>query len=141
MTAVQALLVPLFLHVLLTVWIGQRSLRARIASVRSGETRIKDIAVDNSAWPGKVRALGNNFDSQFDLPMLWYACCALLVATGLADWVSAALSWAFVALRFAHSVIHTGTNDVPLRMRVYLAGLAIVVLMWIWFGLRLFVLG
>ncbi|NJM30883.1 MAG: MAPEG family protein [Rhizobiales bacterium] len=106
-----------------------------------GETKVRDIALDTKAWPDKVKALGNNFDNQFDVPMLWYAACALLVATGLADWVSVALSWAFVAARIAHSVVHTGSNYVPLRMRVFLAGFAIVFLMWLWFGLRLFVLG
>ena len=44
MTIAQWLLAPVFLHVLLTLWVGRRSIVARIASVRSGETRIKDIA-------------------------------------------------------------------------------------------------
>ena len=141
MTVIQLLLLPLFIHVALTAWIGTRTVRARIASVVGGKTRIKDIALDSKAWPDDVLKLGNNFDNQFDVPMMWYACCALLVATGLADMVAVVLSWAFVASRIAHSYIHTGSNFVPLRMRVFLAGFGIMALMWIWFGLRLFVIG
>jgi hypothetical protein len=138
---IKALLLPLFLHVALIAWVGSRSLRARIAAVRGGETRLKDIAVDTKAWPDRVRQLGNNFDNQFDVPMLWYACCALLVATGLVDWVAVILSWLFLAARLGHAFIHTGANHVPARMRVFVAGFAVVCLMWAWFGLRLFVTG
>ncbi len=141
MTITQLLLLPLFLHVLLITVVGFSTVRARIRSVRGGETRLKDIALDTGAWPDQVRQLGNNFDNQFDVPMLWYACCVLLLATGLADWTSVILSWLFLAARIAHTLIHTGSNYVPTRMRMFLAGFGIVFAMWAWFGLRLFVIG
>ena len=141
MTVTQLLLLPLFIHVGLTALVGTRTLRARIAAVMGGKTRIKDIALNSCAWPDEVLKLGNNFDNQFDVPMMWYACCGLLVATGLADMVTVVLSWAFVASRIAHSVIHTGSNNVLLRMRAFLAGFGCMALMWLWFGLRLFVIG
>ncbi len=141
MTVTQLLLLPVFIHVALTAWVGTRTVRARIASVRGGETRIKDIALNNRAWPDQVLRLGNNFDNQFDVPMMWYGCCALLVATGLADGVSVALSWMFVAARILHSYVHTGSNYVPLRMRIFLAGFVCMSAMWIWFGIRLFAIG
>ena len=141
MTIAQWLLAPVFIHVLLTLWVGRRSITARIASVRSGETRIKDIAVDAKAWPVGVRAIGNNFDSQFDLPMMWYGGIAMMLAVGLADWVAVVLSWVFMASRIVHSYIHVGSNHVPTRMRVYLAGFACVTALWAWFGLRLYVIG
>lgn len=141
MTQVQLLLLPLFLHVLLITAVGILTVRARIRSVRGGETRLKDIALDTDAWPKKVRQLGNNFDNQFDVPMLWYACSALLVATGLADWTGVALSWLFLFSRIAHTLVHTGSNYVPTRMRLFLGSFGIVFAMWAWFGLRLFVIG
>ena len=141
MTVTQWLLLPLFVHVALTSWVGTRTVRARIASVVSGKTRIKDIALNSQAWPDGVLKFGNNFDNQFDLPMMWYACCGLLVATGFADVAAVVLSWAFVVTRVAHTLVHTGSNNVPLRMRVFLAGYGVLMLMWLWFGLRLFVIG
>ena len=135
------LLLPLFLHVLLIVFVGVRSLRARIKSVTSGQTKLGDIAVNAGGWPRRVQQIGNNFDSQFDLPMLWYSCCALLVATGQTDVISVGLSWFFLLARMAHTFVHIGSNDVPTRMRVYLAGLVAVVFMWVWFGIRYFLIG
>lgn len=133
------LLIPLFLHILLIFLVGSRMLRARMKSIRTGETKLSDIAVDTSEWPRRVKALGNNFDNQFDLPTLWYAVCALLVSLQLVDVVQVALSWVFLLCRFAHTAVHIGRNDVRTRMRVYLVGFFVILAMWAWFGLRLFV--
>jgi hypothetical protein len=140
MASPQWLLVPLFIHVLLVLYVGSRIVIGRIASVKSGETRLKEIALDTSKWPVKVRKLGNNFSNQFEVPMLWYALCGLLVATGKIDLVQVSLSWLFIATRLVHSFIHTGRNIVPQRMYAFLAGFVVLLVMWTWFALRLYVL-
>jgi hypothetical protein len=138
MSALQALTLAMLAHIVLTTAVGIGSLRRRIRSAVSGETRLGDIALDSSNWPDAVKKFSNNFDNQFQVPMLWYAVSALSVAAGKLDWVLVVLSCMFVVARAAHSFIHTGSNDVPLRMRVFLAGFAVVVLMWLWFAMRVF---
>jgi hypothetical protein len=141
MTATQALLLPFLLHFVLTGVIGIRLGRARVKSVMSGETRLKDIALDNRAWPEHVRKLGNNFDNQFQLPVMWYATSALVLAAGLADWIMAAFAWLFLLARAAHSYIHTGSNAVRLRFNAFLASFAALAAMWLWFAIRLYIIG
>jgi hypothetical protein len=141
MTVEKWLLLPLFLHVALIALVGVRSVRARIASVMKGDTKLASIALTSGAWPDHVRKLGNNFDSQFEVPTLWYAVCGLLIVTAKADWIAVGLSWGFLVARIWHSAVHTGANYVPLRMRVFLASFACVFLMWVWFALRLYVIG
>jgi hypothetical protein len=141
MSMTQALLAPLFVHVLLIVVVGVITLRARIAAVKGGRARLKEIATSSAGWPPEVRKLSNNFDNQFQTPMLWYGVCAFIVATGMADGVSAGLSWLFLATRIAHSAIHMGSNVVMRRLVAFLIGLAALVLLWGWFGVRLFVTG
>ena len=141
MTIEQALLLPLFLHMVLILWVGARTIRARFAAVMGGKTKLSTIALNSGAWPDDVRKFGNNFDNQFEVPMLWYAVCGLLIVTGKADWISVGLSTAFLVARVAHSVVHTGSNRVPLRMRVFLASVAVVLAMWTWFAIRLYVIG
>jgi hypothetical protein len=51
------------------------------------------------------------------------------------------LSWTFLGGRLAHTLVHTGSNRVPRRMWVFLATSLVFFLMWVWFGLRLFVVG
>ena len=141
MTLTQWLLLPLFIHLTLLTYVALRNLGGRIEAVRSGETRLKQIALDSSNWPDEVRKFGNNYANQFEIPTLWYALCAMLVGMGMVDAVEATLSWAFVAARLVHALIHTGSNKVPNRMYAFLASYTVLIAMWLWFGLRLFFRG
>jgi hypothetical protein len=136
-----AMLAPVFVHVVLVIALVIFTGRGRVAAVRADEVKLRDIALDSSKWPERLRKLGNNYQNQFELPVLFYAVVALLIATGLADGVSLVLAWAFVATRLVHSFIHIGTNNVVHRLFAFGAGLAILAAMWLWFALRLYVVG
>jgi hypothetical protein len=135
------LVLPLILHVLLVLYIGQKMLRSRIRSVRSGQTKLSDIAVDTDAWPRRLKQLSNNFDNQFQTPMLWYACTAMVLILGVVDLAFVGLSWLYLILRVIHSAIHIGSNSVPTRMRVFLVSFFALVAMWLWLAVRLVMLG
>lgn len=141
MTQTQLLLLPAFVHVALVMVIAACMGLGRVRAVREGKVRVKDIALDSSKWPDDLRKLSNNYENQFQLPVFYYAVLALLLVTGLADGVAVVLSWIFVATRLVHTLIHTGGNVVLRRFQAFLAGLVIIVLMWAWFGLRLYVIG
>ena len=141
MTLTQALVLPAFVHVALVAAVGLRMGQARVRAAQSGQVRMRDVALDGSKWPDGVRKFANNYQNQFEVPVLYYALLGLLLATGLGDGVAVALSWGFAASRIVHSVIHTGTNVVLWRFRAFLAGFVFLMLMWAWFGLRLFVIG
>ncbi len=85
------LFLPLFLHVLMVLWLGLRTLSARVKAVRNGSAKLSEIATDSGAWPRKVRQLSQNFDNQFDSPMLWYAAIAIILAMNLVDF---SICWA-----------------------------------------------
>lgn len=141
MSPAQLILMPVFVHVLLVFFLGIRTALERGAAVRNREVSIKEIALDTRSWPEHVRKFSNNFDNQFQVPMMWYALVALLLATNLAGTLQIILSWCFVATRLAHTYVHTGRNDVRLRLVAYLLGVTIIFFMWLWFALRLYGLG
>ncbi len=124
-------------QVLLTLGILVLMGRERVPRVMSGEIPVADIAVDPSAYPLRARLLSNNFDNQFQLPVLFYLAALLTLMLGLAGWVEVVLAWAFVALRYVHAVIHVTTNRVHLRFAAYAAGLAVVAILWLWLTLRI----
>jgi len=135
------MLAPVFVHVLLVVALVIATGRGRVAAVNAGEVRLKDIALDSSKWPEGLRKLGNNYQNQFELPVLFYAVVALLIATGLGDGVALVLAWGFVVSRLVHSFIQVGTNNVVHRLYAFGAGLAALAALWLWFALRLYVIG
>lgn len=116
----------------LLLWLG----RERVPRIMRGEIAMADIAVERTAYPLKARLLSNSFDNQFQLPMLFFVGALLALHLGVASWVEVLLAWAFVALRYVHAAIHVTTNNVEQRFAAYGAGLAVLVLFWLWLIIR-----
>lgn len=135
------LLLPAFVHVALVFFIGGRMGRARFQAARAGAVKVKDIAADNTRWPDAVRKIGNSYQNQFELPVLFYALLPLLIVTEKVDWLSVALAWVFMASRLLHAAIHIGPNIVIQRFRAFLFGFVVIVTMWAWFAVRLYFIG
>ncbi|MCX7348921.1 MAG: MAPEG family protein [Alphaproteobacteria bacterium] len=141
MTIVQWLLLPAFIHVAWITALGIRMGRARVRAARAGQVKVRDVALDNRGWPDEVLKLSNNYDNQFQLPMLFYGLLPLLILLVKVDRFTVALAWAFIASRIVHSLIHTGDNVVIRRFQAFLFGFITVATMWGWFAIRLYVTG
>lgn len=136
MLMAKLLLVPVVLNVMLVILIGIAMGRARTAAVMAGKVKLADVALDNSRWPENVRKLGNAYQNQFEQPVLFYFGVVLILIFGLADWPSLIIASLYVAARYAHAFVHTGSNIVMLRFRFFLFSMAALGLLWIWFGIR-----
>jgi hypothetical protein len=133
-------LLSVFVQVALTfallIWMAS----ARTASVTRGETKLRDIALGQSAWPAKPTQISNCYDSQFQIPLLFYVLVVLAWMTKQADLIFVVMAWIFVLSRLAHTYIHTGSNHVPTRFRVFAVGMIVLLLMWIVFAVRILIL-
>ena len=134
-----ALLLPVFVQVLLTFALMGAMGRARVAALRSGALRVRDIALGQSAWPAQATQFERAYLNQFELPVLFYAVVAMLLATNLSSTLFVVLAWLFVLTRLAHAFIHVTSNIVPQRFGAFLIGGIILMLMWAAFALRLFI--
>jgi hypothetical protein len=65
-----------------------------------------------------------------EAPVLFYAACAFMLATGKFDGTQVALAWAFVLTRYVHALIHIGFNYVPFRFTAFLAGTVTLAILW-----------
>ena len=131
------LILALAAQVLLTLVILVLMGRERVPRVRSGEIKIDDIAVERTAYPLKARLLSNNFDNQFQLPVLFYVAALLALWSGTPSLTELVLAWLFVALRYVHAAIHVTTNQVFQRFSAYVTGLAVLALLWLMLLIRL----
>ena len=71
------LLLPVFIQVALTFALLFRLGPARVAAVRRGEVKLKDIALGQNAWPDHITQLSRSFQNQFELPVLLYVLVGL----------------------------------------------------------------
>ncbi|TMJ02188.1 MAG: MAPEG family protein [Alphaproteobacteria bacterium] len=134
---IQMVLLPVFVQVALTFGLLFWMASARTGSVRRGETKIRDIALGQTAWPDRPQQISNSYDSQFQLPLLFYVLVILAWITKHADLLFVVMAWMFVLLRLAHAYVHTTSNHVPTRFRIFAAGVFVLLLMWIIFAVRI----
>ncbi len=116
-----AILLPMFAMVLLTVVVWFIMYRKRVAFVRQERINPQDLA---DAWDLReimkpVQAPANNFTNLFEVPVLFYAAVLTAFVLHADSWLIFILFWIYVGLRYAHSYIQLTSNVVMHRFRVY----------------------
>jgi hypothetical protein len=139
--SVPAVLLPVFVQIGLTFFFLFWMARSRLAAIERGETKVRDIALGQRAWPERVTQVANTFHNQLELPILFYVLVAFALITRKADLIFVVMTWMFVATRLAHAYVYATTNQVRQRFRVFAVGVAILLLMWIIFALRILFAG
>jgi hypothetical protein len=134
---VKMVLLPVFVQVALTYALLFWMAYARSGSIKRGETKIRDIALGQSAWPTWPQQISNNYASQFQVPLLFYVVVILALFTRTADLIFVVLSWLFVLARIAHTYVHTTSNHVPTRFNVFAVGVFVLLAMWIYFAFKI----
>ena len=135
--SIPAILLPVFVQVALTffllMWTGSRRFRL----LKSREVRVRDVALGEKAWPAPAQQVANAFGNQFEVPVLFYVLVALAIYTRKADLLFVVMSWVFVATRLAHAGVHVTTNNIPHRFATFVAGVAVLLVMWVIFAVRI----
>ena len=137
MTPLSIALICVFLQVALTFYALVRMGKSRVASHVAKEVSFGDIALDTRNYPEDVRKVSNNVSNQFETPVLLYAVVAIAVASESANWPLAAGTMIYVASRYAHHIIHVGSNHVRKRFNAFLVGLIGLLIAWIGLGVAL----
>ncbi len=122
---------PVFVQVALTFgllfWAGS----LRVAAVRGGTVRMRDVALREPLWPRRVTQVTNAYQNQLELPVLFYLLVVIAFFTAHMTATLVVLSWLFVLSRLFHAVIHVTTNELRRRFFVFTAGAMILLLMWV----------
>jgi hypothetical protein len=135
--SIQAVLLPLFVEVALTFvllyWTGY----LRTTGLKSGAIKPRDIALREPNWPPRTTQIGNAYQNQLELPVLFYVLTILAWITRHADLLFVVMAWVFVVLRLVHAYIHVTDNDVRQRGFVFGLGGIVLTIMWAIFMIRI----
>ncbi len=138
--SVQMVLLPVFVQVALTLALLIGMVLARRSTLVSGQTKIRDVALGEPAWPKRATQIGNCYRNQFELPVLFYALIALALPLRHADLFIVLMSWVFVVTRLVHAGIFVSSNDFGPRSSAWIAGGIVLLVMWIYFALKMLLL-
>lgn len=103
----------------------------KVKAVKAGEVNRQQAALNNQVWPDEVLKVSNNIANQFEAPVLFFVLCLVLYSLNAAGPVAISLAWLFVLSRYAHAYVHTGSNYVPMRLRLFLVGCLVLIAMLI----------
>ncbi len=73
--------------------------------------------------------INNSIRNQFEVPVLFYVLVFILWNLNAVSIYIQLLSWLFVLTRIAHAFIHTGSNFVPYRRKLFTVGVFAVIIM------------
>jgi hypothetical protein len=119
----------MLLQVCLTYGVYALVSRRRLAAIAAGEAKVGDFRIP-SQDPERSASASRSLINQYELPVLFYACCLTLFVLGAAGTAAIVLAWAFAFARGAHAYVHVTTNRVRYRRPAFIAGFLILLAMW-----------
>jgi hypothetical protein len=128
--SLQAVLLPLFVEVILTLVLMLQMGALRRADYSSGAVKADDIALREPRWPQRTTQAANAFSNQFELPVLFYVLTILAWVTRHAGIVFVVLAWIFVICRLLQAYVHVTSNVVRYRGLFYSIGAVVLMIMW-----------
>lgn len=126
-------LAQVFLTLAMFILLGMRKVKA----VKAGEVNRQQAALNNQVWPDAVVKVSNNIANQFEAPILFFVLCLTLHSINAADLVAVSLAWLFALIRYVHAFVHTGSNYVPTRFRVFMLGCLVLIALLVLVAWRL----
>mgnify|MGYP000258703508 FL=1 len=125
----ELLLTAMLVQVMLTIAVYVALAIRKAKAVKNGDVDLKRAALHNDAWPDYVLLISNNIQNQFQTPVLFYALCFGFILMDAVDSLALGGAWTYVITRLVHAYVHTTTNFVPVRMRVFTLGMVALIFM------------
>ncbi len=120
---------PVLVQVLLTLTVYTLLAYAKARAIKLGQVNMARRALHDDAWPENVMKINNNIRNQFEVPVVFYAASFALWALDAVGIAALVAAWLFAASRIVHAYSHIVPNYVPVRVKVFTFGWAMVMVM------------
>jgi hypothetical protein len=125
------ILYPVFAMFYLVAFVLVRMARMRFGAVQRREMDPRFYRTyDEGQEPAHMRVVTRHFINLFEMPVLFYVAVILTYVTDQVTYWMVGCAWAYVAVRYLHSWVHLGSNDVLTRFRIYGASALVLAVMW-----------
>jgi len=103
--------------------------KRKAAERRAGNVH-PDAPINNQAWALPVLLASNSLANQFQLPVLFYVLCLMLIQMEQVTAFVVGVAWIFVITRWVHAYIHVTSNYIPARFSSFLVGALALLLLF-----------
>lgn len=125
----ELIFLPVLLQVLVTFYAYILLAAEKSKALKAGLVNEARRSLHVDAWPDCVVKINNNVRNQFELPVLFYVLVFLLWALDSVGLFVQVIAWLFALSRVVHVYIHTGSNYVPVRRRVFIFGVVTIAIL------------
>ncbi|MBB5186746.1 hypothetical protein HNQ57_001007 [Zhongshania antarctica] len=125
----QLILLPVLVQVLLTLALYVSLNIAKVRAAKAGHVNEQRRGLHDDAWPDYVLKINNCIRNQFEVPVLFYVLAISLAVIDAVNFSVLTCSWLFVFSRLAHAYVHTGSNYVPVRRKIFTFSVIMVLVM------------
>ena len=127
-----SLIYPMVALVFLTFFMVYLLWVMRVKAVRAREISPRYFKLNRGGeLPEGVTAVTQNYNNLLELPILFYAVCIVAIILNQSAEYFIYHAWAFVALRFLHTYIHTTYNHILHRLYVFALSSFVLLSMWV----------
>ena len=127
---------PLIAMIFLTIIIGVQLLYSNTKAVLNREVDISQFRLFNSKIPKNLQSISQHYKNMFEMPILFYLLCILLIINNNYSQFDVILAWGFVLFRVLHSLARIPNRDVNLRFGLFTGSFIMLVIGWINFSLK-----
>jgi hypothetical protein len=126
----------LILYPVFAMFVLVAAVLLRLRALRFGAVRQREISLRffrtyaGDDEPESLRVTSRHFTNLFEVPVLFYVVVLMTYVTGQVGYWLIGCAWVYVALRYAHSVVHLTRNDVMTRFSLYAASGVVLAVMW-----------
>lgn len=124
---IHSLILPMLVQVLLTLAVMFWLAYTRFSVLLRADGMKK---VRKDGFPVRALNASDNFKNQFEIPVLFYALCLLMITTELESQGAVIAAWVFIAARVVHAFVHLTKNIIfPWRfLSFFISALCVVVM-------------
>jgi len=97
--------------------------------IKAGNVDLVETAANQEAWPASVRLINSNLRNQFETPVLFYVLCIVLLALRAVSSTAIIVAFVWSGSRFLHAFVHTSSNNVKLRLPLFLVGVTCILIL------------
>jgi len=119
------------LYICFIVYLGVLMFKKRVLAIKNGDLNMNYFKSLQGEAPHNLKIIQNNFENQFQVPVLFFATCIAAVVLKSVTIFTLTLGCLFFISRLIHSYIHLGSNNLRKRGLAYFTGIILILVMWV----------
>ena len=127
------ILYPAFAMVFLTWFLYFKNYLDNRKAVKNKSIKFSYFKTYQGEVPDYVTVSRQTLKNQFDLPIFFYFLISIILVLDKVSQLDFILAWIFVVSRYLHCYIRLSSNKVLNRAKVFLLGMLVLIVWWIYF--------